>query len=58
MWQLCLGAHIARLEMEIAYKHLIPRIDEIELAGPVDRLSSSLVGGVKRLPFRYKLKPA
>jgi cholest-4-en-3-one 26-monooxygenase len=54
----CLGAHIARLEMEIAYKHLIPRIDEIELAGPVDRLSSSLVGGVKRLPIRYKLKPA
>jgi hypothetical protein len=44
--------------MEIAYKHLIPRIDEIELAGPVDRLSSSLVGGVKRLPIRYKLKPA
>jgi cytochrome P450 len=54
----CLGAHIARLEMAIAYKHLIPRIDEIELAGPVDRLSSSLVGGVKRLPIRYKLKPA
>lgn len=53
----CLGAHLARLEMEVAYRHLIPRIAEIELAGPVDRLHSSLVGGVKRLPIRYKLRP-
>jgi hypothetical protein len=43
--------------MEVAYRHLLPRIDEIELAGPVDRLQSSLVGGLKRLPIRYKLHP-
>jgi cytochrome P450 len=53
----CLGAHLARLEMEVAYRYLLPRIDEIELTGPVDRLHSSLVGGVKRLPIRYKLFP-
>jgi cytochrome P450 len=53
----CLGAHLARLEMEVAYRYLIPRIAEIELTGPVDRLHSSLVGGVKRLPIRYKLHP-
>jgi cytochrome P450 len=52
----CLGAHLARLEIATAYKHLLPRIDEIELAGPVERLHSSLVGGVKHLPIRYKLK--
>jgi hypothetical protein len=52
----CLGAHVARLELQVAYKHLLPRIDEIELAGPVERLHSSLVGGVKHLPIRYKLK--
>jgi cytochrome P450 len=51
----CLGAHLARLEMEVAYKYLLPRIEEIELAGPVDRLHSSLVGGVKHLPIRYRL---
>jgi len=54
----CLGAHLARLELSVAYKHLLPRIEEIELAGPVERLHSSLVGGVKRLPIRYKLRPA
>jgi cytochrome P450 len=53
----CLGAHLARLEMIVAYKYLLPRIEEIELAGPVDRLHSGLVGGVKRLPIRYKLRP-
>jgi cytochrome P450 len=52
----CLGAHVARLELQIAYKHLLPRIAEIELAGPVDRLHSSLVGGVKHLPIRYRLR--
>jgi cytochrome P450 len=52
----CLGAHLARLEMQVAYKYLLPRIEEVELAGPVDRLHSSLVGGVKHLPIRYKLK--
>ncbi len=54
----CLGVHLARLELTVAYKHLLPRIEEIELAGPVDRLQSSLVGGVKRLPIKYRIKPA
>jgi cholest-4-en-3-one 26-monooxygenase len=54
----CLGAHLARLEMHVAYKYLLPRIEEIELAGPVDRLHSGLVGGVKRLPIRYKFRQA
>ena len=53
----CLGAHLARLELAVAYKYLLPRIEEIELAGPVSRLHSALVGGVKHLPIRYKLRP-
>ena len=35
-----------------------PCIDHIELAGEVSRLHSHLVGGVKHLPIRYKLRPA
>jgi cytochrome P450 len=53
-----LGSHLARLELAVAYKHLLPRIEEIELAGPVERLRSTLVGGVKRLPIRYRRKRA
>jgi cytochrome P450 len=52
----CLGAHVARLEMEFAYKYLLPKIEEVELAGEVKRLHSPLVGGVKELPIRIKLR--
>ena len=54
----CLGAHLARLELRVAFKYLLPRLEEVELAGPVERLHSSLVGGVKHLPIRYKLRSA
>ena len=54
----CLGAHVARLEMQVAYKHLLPRIEEVELVGPPARLRSALVGGIKHLPIRYKLRAA
>ena len=51
----CVGSHVARLEMKVAYKYLLPRIEEIEVAGPIHRLQSSLVGGIKSLPIRYRL---
>jgi cytochrome P450 len=54
----CAGAHVARLELEMAFKYLIPRLEAVEVAGPVARLRSSLVGGVKHLPIRYRLKRA
>ena len=54
----CAGAHLARLELEFAFKYLLPRIDQIEVTGPVERLRSNLVGGIKHLPVRYTLKPA
>jgi len=54
----CAGAHVARLELEVAFKSLLPRLVDLELAGPVQRLRSNLVGGIKHLPIRYKLRPA
>ena len=54
----CLGAHLARLEMQVAFKHLLPRLAELELAGPPDRLRANQVGGIKHLPIRYRLRAA
>ena len=54
----CAGAHIARLELEMIFKHLLPRVEELELAGEPSRLHSNLIGGIKRLPIRYKLREA
>lgn len=54
----CLGANLARLELRVIFGELAERLDEIELAGPYDRMRSSFLGGVKRMPIRYRLRPA
>ncbi len=48
----CLGANVARLELRVAFRHLLARLEHVELAGPVERLRSSFVGGIKRMPVR------
>jgi len=54
----CLGANLARLELRVIFGELAERLDEIELAGPYDRMRSSFLGGVKRMPIRYRLRSA
>jgi cytochrome P450 len=54
----CLGANLARLELRVVFRQLAARLREIELAGPVERLRSSFLGGVKHVPIRYRLSPA
>ena len=54
----CLGANVARLELNVMFRHLAERLEFAELAGPVERLRSSFLGGVKHMPIRYKLRPA
>jgi cytochrome P450 len=48
----CLGAHLARLETRILFQELIPRLASIELAGPVERIRSNFVNGIKRMKVR------
>jgi len=51
----CLGAHLARLETTILFQELLPRLRSIELAGPVERMRSNFVNGIKRMPVRVQL---
>jgi cholest-4-en-3-one 26-monooxygenase len=51
----CLGAHLARLEVELALRHLSQRIEHMECTGPIQRLASENVGGITRLPVRLHL---
>jgi cytochrome P450 len=50
----CLGQHLARLEMRILMEELLPRLKSIELAGEPARVESTFVGGLKRLPIRFE----
>jgi cholest-4-en-3-one 26-monooxygenase len=46
----CLGASLARLELRIVLEALVERYASVELAGPVDRLRSNFLHGIKHLP--------
>jgi cholest-4-en-3-one 26-monooxygenase len=48
----CMGAHLARLEMETVFRHLLSRLEEFEVVGPAERLNSAVNGGIKHLPLR------
>ena len=52
----CLGAHLARLELQELFGALAQRLERIEPAGPVERLESSFISGIKHLPVRLELR--
>lgn len=49
----CLGQHLARLEMGIFYDELFKRVASIELDGTPARTRSAFVSSVKSLPVRF-----
>jgi cytochrome P450 len=51
----CLGAHLAKLETKILLQELLPRLADVELAGPVERMRSNFVNGIKHMPVRVRM---
>jgi cytochrome P450 len=49
---LCLGAHLARLEVRVVLAALARRITRFELAGPPQRIRSNFTNGLRELPVR------
>jgi cytochrome P450 len=54
----CLGAHLARMDLRVFWRQFVERVESVELAGPVDLLHASFVGGPKHVPVRLRLRPA
>ncbi|WNG95409.1 cytochrome P450 [Mycobacterium sp. ITM-2016-00318] len=52
----CLGAALARLEVNSFFSELLPRLDAVELAGDPQHVATTFVGGLKHLPIRYTLR--
>jgi cytochrome P450 len=48
----CLGAHLARREIGVAFRTLFDRLPDLEVSGEPARLKSSFVNGLKHLPAR------
>lgn len=51
---MCLGMHLARMEMQALYEELFTRLKSIELAGEPSYIKAAFVGGPKSIPVRYK----
>ena len=52
---LCLGQHLAKMEMRILWEELIPRLKSVELAGTPAMSEAVFVNGPKRLPIRFEM---
>ena len=52
----CLGQHLAKMEIRAFFKELLARLDSIEMTGPAKRVQATFVSGLKTLPVRYKVR--
>jgi cytochrome P450 len=48
----CLGEHLARLEIRVLFEELLPKLSSIKMDGPVERLRSNFISGIKHLPVK------
>jgi cytochrome P450 len=49
----CMGAALARMEVDSFFAELLPRLKSIELTGDPQFVATTFVGGLKHLPVRY-----
>ena len=52
----CLGAALARMEVNSFFTELLPRLGSVERTGRAEHIATTFVGGLKHLPIRYSLK--
>ena len=54
----CLGAHIARIEIQVMLREILNRLPDIEAAGPAQWLPSNFISGPRHLPVRFSAASA
>lgn len=53
---LCLGQHLARMEMRILFEELLPRLNSLSRDGEATMTQAFFVNGPKSLPIRYEMR--
>jgi cytochrome P450 len=49
----CIGAHIARIEIQVMLREILTRLPDMEPAGPAEWLPSNFISGPQRLAVRF-----
>lgn len=52
----CIGQHLARLELKCLFEELLPRLKSVHLDGEMSFTHSWFVNGPRRLPLRFELE--
>jgi cytochrome P450 len=50
---LCLGLHVARVEIAVMLRELLTRLPDLEPAGEPERLASNFIAGIRSMPVRF-----
>ncbi len=50
----CLGQHIARVEIDCMLTEVLARLHDIELAAAPEWLASNFISGIRRMPIRFR----
>ncbi|MBR9913007.1 MAG: cytochrome P450 [Gammaproteobacteria bacterium] len=53
---ICVGQHLARMELRIFWEELLPRLESVELTGKPRLAIADLVCGPKSIPIRFRMK--
>ncbi len=49
----CLGSHLARLELQVIFEEIIPRLRNPKLVGPISWLRSNFISGIKEMHITF-----
>ncbi len=49
----CLGFSLAQLEIRVMFEELLDRLPDIEMNGPVERLHSNFISGIRHMPVKF-----
>jgi cytochrome P450 len=49
----CLGAHLARLELNVMFNEIVPKLRNPRIVGNVDRLRSNFINGTKVMNIEF-----
>jgi cytochrome P450 len=52
----CLGANLARREIQVMLGEIFKSLPDLEITGPPDRLQSNFINGIKRMPCEFSVR--
>jgi cytochrome P450 len=52
----CLGASLARREIHILFDEIFKHLPDLQITGPLDRLQSNFINGIKRMPCEFTVR--